>query len=227
MKTVEEFIALQRSMQIFEEFLDLQRSIKRDAMSVRKIRKPNEPYYEAMPHIQIDSVRTVASITGMDPYVVNELMINGEWDNPIVHQAVLDLFMGLKLTYQGGVSPLRRSAEQITKSNSEKKENYDQKLAEFHRASDLRKNPSNVKMIIWFREQRERIAGLLNDGQELSTEDTLLVKAIFFDYNQMVIINDEYQPQVILSINPSFPDIVRIMRKARRLYSETLTNARS
>ena len=227
MKTVEEFIALQRSMQIFEEFLDLQRSIKRDAMSVRKIRKPNEPYYEAMPHIQIDSVRTVASITGMDPYVVNELMINGEWDNPIVHQAVLDLFMGLKLTYQGGVSPLRRSAEQITKSNSEKKETYDQKLAEYHRASDLRKNPSNVKMIIWFREQRERIAGLLNDGQELSTEDTLLVKAIFFDYNQMVIINDEYQPQVILSINPSFPDIVRIMRKARRLYSETLTNARS
>lgn len=98
-------------MKIFEEFLDIHRSFKRDRSRLTKAKKPNVPIYDEIPRIQLETAKVISKITGIDPYEIQDLIREGVWDNPIVHQPILDLFIGLRLTYQGEKSYESRRAE--------------------------------------------------------------------------------------------------------------------
>lgn len=214
-------------MKMFSEFLELHKELKRDRARMSKIKKPTVPHYSDMPHLQLEVSKMISKITGIDPYEIQDLIRYGEWDNPIVHQPILDLFMGLRLTYQGEKSYDRKRAEEILKDNRTRQLKYEEKLAEYQEGVRLRNKPTDPKLIEWFRDTRVEISNKILNDTPLSFEEKLIIQAIASEYNQMVVINDEYQPAVIHAISPSTDDVIRIMRRARRLYSETPVDAHS
>lgn len=214
-------------MKMFEEFLDIHRAFKRDRVRLSKTRKPNIPRYDEMPRIQLEVAKVISKITGIDPYEIQDLIREGDWGNPIVHQPILDLFMGLRLTYQGEKSYERRRSEEIRKENRDKKLKYEQKLADYQESIEQRKRPTDSKLVDWFKDTREMIADKITNEKKLTLEDRLIVQAIASEFNQMVLIDDMYQPEIIRDMSPGTDDTIRIMRKARKLYSETPADLRS
>lgn len=115
----------------------------------------------------------------------------------------------------------------IRKENRDKKLKYEQKLADYQESIRQRERPTDSELVAWFKNIREVIADKITCDKKLTLEDRLIIQAIASELNQMVLINDMYQPAVIRDISPGSDDIIRIMRRARKLYSETPVDTRS
>lgn len=210
-------------MMYFEEFKQIHIQMKKDIKSASKVKKPVKKSHRELPSLgDLQSAcSTISKITGIDSYKLRDLILSGDFSNPLIEQPIKDLFMGLILISDIEPSMASRYADEIRRANKEIDDTYSAEIEKYNHASKvsqaIRTNTYRGPSV-WFKGIVKTLVAKIQDNIELSKEEKSIIDAIIDQKNQMVKINGEYQPDILRTINFSTEDVVRIMRRSRDLF---------